>query len=173
MTVIRGGPTGCLLFFERAIILATGGNIAHLGFTVLLRNIMQGSRARLTAVYLQEKSRGDTLAPIQVLEKRRKNMRNRLWMVLFVLLTLVTASFLSNTARSKANPKPAPTVGYSAGKICSGVLAGSFRDTINVPDGFTPEACKSCTAPDFLDTELSLFMQQLLAQGAAAEPAAA
>ncbi len=31
----------------------------------------------------------------------------------------------------------------------------------------------NCSAPDFLDTELSLFMQQLLAQGAAAEPAAA
>jgi hypothetical protein len=37
------------------------------------------------------------------------------------------------------------------------------------PEGAHPK----CTAPDFLDTELSLFMQRLLAQGAAAELAAA
>jgi hypothetical protein len=36
-----------------------------------------------------------------------------------------------------------------------------------------PIVCSGCTAPDFLDTELSLFMQRLLAQGAAAELAAA
>ena len=32
---------------------------------------------------------------------------------------------------------------------------------------------RMCIAPDFLDTELSLFMQQLQVQEAAAEPAAA
>jgi hypothetical protein len=57
------------------------------------------------------------------------------------------------------------------------VESSSASGTCDDPGGTVSQMWRyeisGCTAPDFLDTELSLFMQRLLAQGAAAELAAA
>lgn len=71
--------------------------------------------------------------------------------VVSLLLFLSVAAVIYARTEGKVQSKlEAKTVMAATGitapaKLCSGILNSSWRDTITVPDNFTPEACKGFT----------------------------
>jgi hypothetical protein len=77
----------------------------------------------------------------------REERRLMLGRIVFVfVLAALPASLSSLTARTAARPDAAETrasLTFSAGKVCSGAIGGTFRDTVNVPDSYKISDCEA------------------------------
>lgn len=63
-------------------------------------------------------------------------------LVLFLIFTSSTAIPSSVAANSQA-VSSTHEISFSAGKVCSGAIGGTFRDTVNVPDTYKVSDCEA------------------------------
>ncbi len=70
-------------------------------------------------------------------------MSRRIVFALALAASLI--SLLSTTARTAGGAEsvaPPATLSFATGKVCSGAVGGTFRDTVNVPDGYKISDCE-------------------------------